>query len=113
MNAIQKAFYAGLGAAIITRNRLESALDDLVTEGKMAAPDARRFVKKVVRQSRQELTELGDDLDGKLRDIAARSAAAANERLRDLERRLDKIERHTRPTRPRAASARTKRSRPD
>lgn len=92
INAIKKTLLAGIGAAVITKEKVEAGLDELVSQGKLSAADARVFARKLARDSRREFAELSDELGEKLYAIAVKSAREGQVRLRQLETRLKKFE---------------------
>lgn len=107
INAIKKTLLAGIGAAVITKDKVEAGLDELVGQGKLSAQDARSLARKLARDGRREFDSLSDTLGEKLHAIALRSAGEAQVQLRQLEARLKKFEtrektRRSSATRPRA-----------
>ncbi len=106
ITAIKKTLLAGLGAAVITKERLEAGLDELVSQGKLSAADARSLARKLSRDGRREFKELSGELGDKLNEVALRSAGAAQTRLRELEARLQKFEKDARARRARPAARR-------
>ena len=92
INAIKKTLLAGIGAAVITKDKVEAGLDELVSQGKLSAADARVFTRKLARDGRREFAEMSDELGEKLNAIAVKSAREGQVRLRQLEARLKKFE---------------------
>ncbi len=104
INAIKKTLLAGLGAAVVTKDKVEAGLDELVSQGKLSAADARALARKLARDGRREFAVLSDDVGEKLHDLALKSAREGQTRLRQLEARLKKFEqqekaRRAKPTR--------------
>ena len=92
INAIKKTLLAGLGAAVVTKEKVEAGLADLVSQGKLSAEDARAFARKLARDGRQEFAGLSDEVGEKLHELALKSAREGQTRLRQLEARLKKFE---------------------
>lgn len=103
INAIKKTLLAGLGAAVVTKEKVEAGLDELVSQGKLSAADARTFARKLTREGRREFTALSDDVGGKLHDLALKSAREGQTRLRQLEARLKQFEQQEKARRPKPA----------
>ncbi len=99
INAIKKTLLAGLGAAVVTKEKVEAGLDELVSQGKLNAADARSLARKLARDGRREFAELSTDVGEKLHDLALKSAREGQTRLRQLEARLKKIEQQKKPRR--------------
>lgn len=108
INAIKKTLLAGIGAAVITKEKVEAGLDELVDQGKLSATDAKAFARKLARDGRREFDGLSDELGGKINTIALRSAREAQVRLRQLETRLKKFEQQEKSRQPQPARRRAK-----
>lgn len=106
INAIKKTLLAGIGAAVITKDKVEAGLDELVSQGKLSATDARAFARKLARDGRREFDGLSDELGEKLHEVALRSAGEAQVRLRQLEARLKKFEQQEKARRAKPAPRR-------
>ncbi|RXK53200.1 hypothetical protein ESB00_16000 [Oleiharenicola lentus] len=103
INAIKKTLLAGLGAAVVTKEKVEAGLDELVSQGKLNAADARRLARKLARDGRREFAELSNDVGEKLHDLALKSAREGQTRLRQLEAHLKKVEQQNKPRRAKPA----------
>jgi polyhydroxyalkanoate synthesis regulator phasin len=103
INAIKKTLLAGLGAAVITKEKVEAGLDQLVDQGKLSATDARKLARKLAREGRREFADVSDELGDKLQAIAVKSAREGQVRLRQLETRLKKFEQQEKVRRAQAA----------
>ncbi len=55
---LRKGLLTGLGAALLTHERIQQTLDTLVQEGKVSADEARRMTEELVDKGRQEFKEL-------------------------------------------------------
>lgn len=97
INVIKKTLLAGIGAAVVTKDKVEAGLEELVSQGKLNAADARAFARKLSRDGRREFAVLSEDVGEKLHDIALRSTREGQDRLRQLEARLKKIEQQKKP----------------
>ena len=103
INAIKNTLHAGIGAAVNTTDKVEAGLDELVSQGKLSAADARVFARKLARDGRREFAEVSDDVGKKLHAIAVKSAREGQVRLRQLEARLKKFEQHEKARRAKPA----------
>ena len=95
IDVIKKTLLAGVGAAVITKEKVEDALGDYVKQGKVKADDARIIAEKIAEQGRKEFDELSQKLGEKIKDFTHQSSAenkahiaALEERIRILESRL-------------------------
>ena len=97
IDLIKKTLLAGVGAAVITKEKIEDSLGDYVRQGKVKAEDAKIIAAKIAEQGRKEFEEVSQSLAAKIQDIASRSGssektdprvAALEERIRVLEAKL-------------------------
>jgi polyhydroxyalkanoate synthesis regulator phasin len=98
IDLIKKTLLAGVGAAVVTKEKVEETLNDYVRQGKVKAEDARIIADKIAEQGRKEFEDVSRTLAAKINDIAARAGgggektdervAALEQRIRDLEAKL-------------------------
>jgi len=96
IDLIKKTLLAGVGAAVITKEKVEDSLGDYVRQGKVKAEDAKIIAAKIAEQGRKEFEEVSQSLAAKIQDIASRGSsektdprvAALEERIRALEAKL-------------------------
>lgn len=89
---IKKTLLAGVGAAVITKEKIESTLEDMVRQGKVSATDAKIMAEKLADQGRREFDDLAGELNTKLKGALDRRDHDTTERLQSLETRLAVIE---------------------
>lgn len=95
IDVIKKTLLAGVGAAVVTKEKIEDSLDELVRKGKLSAADAKIVAEKIADQGKREFESATDSLSAKLKDLFNRTEddtrvrlAALEERVRILETRL-------------------------
>lgn len=88
MDAIRKTLLAGVGAALITKEKAEAVLGDLVKQGKINTADARIMADKIMEQGRREFDELG----AKVKELIHHSDSRLQERINGLEDRIRELE---------------------
>ena len=92
IDLIKKNLLAGVGAAVITKEKVEDSLDDYVRQGKVKAEDAKIIAAKIAEQGRKEFEEMSQTLAAKIQDMAASSAAKPDVRIAALEERIRALE---------------------
>lgn len=92
IDTIKKTLLAGVGAAMITKEKVEASLAELVKQGKVSTDEAREMADKIVAQGRQEYETLSHDLDRAIRERFAGIDRRAQERIDALEARLAALE---------------------
>jgi polyhydroxyalkanoate synthesis regulator phasin len=92
IDAIKKTLLAGVGAAVITKDKIEAALSDFVKQGKVSSTEARAMADKIAEQGRREFDTLSRELNEKFRDTFTGAEQKYRDRLAALEARLAALE---------------------
>lgn len=92
IDLIKKTMLAGVGAAVVTKEKIAEALDDYVRQGKVTAQDARIMADKIAEQGRREFEEMSDQLGQKIKSTFERERADHDTRLAALEERVRQLE---------------------
>ncbi len=92
IDLIKKTLLAGVGAAMVTKDKAEQALQDYVKQGKVSAADARAMAERIAEQGRKEFDEMSDQLSDRIREYTTRADAATMTRLAALEQRVQALE---------------------
>jgi len=92
IDLLKKTLLAGVGAAVVTKDKIEASPDDFVRQGKVNAADARIMAEKIAEQGRREFDELAAELNAKFKESFARNDAATQKRLDALEARVRVLE---------------------
>lgn len=92
IDLLKKTLLAGVGAAVITKDKIEGALDDFVRQGKVNASDARIMADKIAEQGRKEFDELAGDLNEQISGLLDRKTSDHESRIAALEERVRVLE---------------------
>lgn len=92
IDLIKKTMLAGVGAAVVTKEKVEQALNEFVNDGKVSAGDARVMADKIAEQGRKEFDEFCNKLSSRLRDATTQNDDANQARLAALELRVRVLE---------------------
>lgn len=92
IDLLKKTLLAGVGAAVITKDKIEGALDDFVRQGKVNAHDARIMADKIAEQGRKEFDELAADLTARISGAVNRATSDSSTRIAALEERVKILE---------------------
>lgn len=92
IDVIKKTLLAGVGAAVITKEKVEDALGDFVKQGKVSAEEARTMAGKIADQGKQEFEEASQNLSSKIKELLNRSDEQTQARLAALEARVTDLE---------------------
>lgn len=89
---VKTGLLAGLGAMVVTRDRLEEALDSLVDQGRISRDEARRMVEELTEGGRKEWEHLQEGLLEAVRKALETMDVASRRRQEELEKRLENLE---------------------
>jgi polyhydroxyalkanoate synthesis regulator phasin len=92
IDSLKKTMLSGIGAAVITKEKVETALSDLVDQGKVSAADAKEIARKMADDGRAEFEQISDQLNTKIKTLVANFNAETRERIDALEKRVTKLE---------------------
>lgn len=92
IDTVKKALLAGVGAAVVTKDKIEHALDEFVRQGKVSADEARAMAERIAADGRKEFEQVSDTLGAKVDDLLARSEKNTLARIATLEERVRLLE---------------------
>ena len=92
IDLIRKTLLAGVGATIITKEKVEEAMQDYIRQGKVSAGDARLMADKIAEQGRKEFEEMSAELVAKFKELAEKADFTQRARIEALEARVKKLE---------------------
>ncbi len=95
--AIKKTLLAGVGAAVITKEKADEVFAGFVARGKVSAADAREMARQLAAQGRTEFKAVSRQVEQQVRQIATVSDAEARARLSELEARIAAVEKRRKP----------------
>ncbi len=89
---LKTGLLAGLGAAIITKDRLEEVLDGLVDQGRISRDEARKIVDELSDGGRREWERLHEVLLDGMRKALETMDVASRRHQEELEKRVQNLE---------------------
>jgi polyhydroxyalkanoate synthesis regulator phasin len=92
IDLIRKTLLAGVGATIITKEKVEEALQDYIRQGKVSAGDARIMAEKIAEQGRKEFETMSGELAARFKEFTEKADFASKARIDALEARVRKLE---------------------
>ena len=78
IDVIKKTILAGVGATVVTKEKVEAVLKDLVDKGKVTAGEASELASKIAEEGRKEFETSSKELTEK---VKARIVGLFDERL--------------------------------
>lgn len=92
IDTLKKTVLAGIGAAVVTREKVQAGLEDFVKQGKVTAADARAMAERIAEQGRKEFDDAGTRLGDRFRELLASFDNKYGARIDALEERVAALE---------------------
>ncbi len=92
IDSIKKAMLAGVGAAVITAEKVEETLSEWVNKGKVSADDAKAMASRIADQGRAEFENTSKDVQKAIKELLEKAGVGQKDRIDGLEKRLLALE---------------------
>jgi len=92
IDAIKKTMLAGVGAALITKDKVEDALSEWVQRGKVTADEAKAMASKVADEGRAEFEKSSRQVQDAVKELLEKAGVGQKDRIDALEKRLLALE---------------------
>lgn len=92
LELFKKTVFAGIGAAVITKDRIESMLQEMVEQGKITRDEASRMAEKIAAEGRDEFERTREEISNNFSRMFKRTRFATAEDFLELERRVNLLE---------------------
>jgi|SRR5580698_4487564 polyhydroxyalkanoate synthesis regulator phasin len=92
IETFKKTLLAGLGAAVVTSEKVQAGLEEFVRQGKISAEDARAMAEKIAGEGKKEFEQASAKLGDKVRELLAHLDQKHLPRIEALEERVDRLE---------------------
>jgi polyhydroxyalkanoate synthesis regulator phasin len=89
---IRNLLLAGLGAAVLTKDKVLEVTRQLVEQGKLSTGEAEKMAEDLAEESRRQAKNWGEMLDQGLKKAVEALNLASREELKDLEARITALE---------------------
>jgi polyhydroxyalkanoate synthesis regulator phasin len=92
IDTVKKALLAGVGAAVVTKDKIEKALEEFVRQGKVSADEARALAERIAEDGRREFEQVSESVSSKVRELMRSKEEVLQARLATIEERLAALE---------------------
>jgi polyhydroxyalkanoate synthesis regulator phasin len=92
LDVIKKTLLAGLGATVVTTEKLESSIGELVKKGKLTSEEAKDLVSRIVEDSRKEYDDAREHMDAWFEEMIGKAGLVKKSRFDALEKRMQTLE---------------------
>lgn len=91
-DVIERTLMLGLGAAALTKDRVQAVVDEFIHRGQLSAEDGKDMVERLASRSREEARSALKTADSSLQTVVRELGAASRRDVEDLDFRLRQIE---------------------
>jgi polyhydroxyalkanoate synthesis regulator phasin len=92
IDAIKKAMLAGVGAAVITAEKVEEALSEWVEKGRLSADEAKEMAKRIADEGKVEFEKTSREVQQAVKELLEKAGVGQKDRIDALEKRLLALE---------------------
>jgi len=92
IDTIKKTLLAGVGAALVSSEKVQASLEEFVRQGKLSAEDARAMADKIAKQGRKEFEDASAKLHETFSSVVEKLDVKSQDRIKVLEARIHALE---------------------
>lgn len=92
MSLIKRAFYLGLGALSITKEKAERLIDELEEKGEMSKEEGKEFLEEVIKKGEEQKNEIHGMISESINEFKNDFGGVSRAEFMALEERIRKIE---------------------
>ena len=89
---IERTFLAGMGAAALTKDRIQEFVEELVSKGQMSADEGREMIDRLAARSREEARSALKKADSGLQNAYRELGLGSKKEFEALVLRVDQLE---------------------
>lgn len=92
LEEIKKGFMTGIGAIMLTKEKIQESVDKLVKESKLKEEDARKLVEELAGSGEKQATKIENDMGDVFKRALSGMNVARKDELLDLKRQIEALE---------------------
>ncbi len=92
VDLIKKAFYTGLGLAVLTKEKAEEMVKDIAQQAKLSEHEGKELVDSLMNQSDQARRDFQGKVDEAVMAVVSRLHLATREEVEGLRARITELE---------------------
>ncbi len=89
---LKNVVYAGVGAAFLTKDKIEELRGDLVNKGKMSKDEGKEFVDELIKKSESAKDQLELWLNRQVEDRVNQLNLVTSDEVADLRRKIEELQ---------------------
>jgi polyhydroxyalkanoate synthesis regulator phasin len=91
VDLIKKAFFTGLGLAVLTKEKAEELVKDFAEQAKLSEHEGKELVDSMMKQSDQARTEFQSKIDEAVQSVVSRLNLASKDEVASLKAKIDEL----------------------
>jgi polyhydroxyalkanoate synthesis regulator phasin len=91
VDLIKKAFYTGLGLAVLTKEKAEELVKDLAQQAKLSEHEGKELVDSLMKQSDEARKDFQSRLDEAVLAVVKRLHLATRDEVENLRAKVDEL----------------------
>lgn len=84
--------YAGIGAAFLTKEKIEELKDNLIEKGKMSQEEGKQFVDDLLRKSEKAKDQLDLWINRRVEERIQQLNLATKDEVAELQRKIEELQ---------------------
>ncbi|PZT53526.1 phasin family protein [Paenibacillus silvae] len=88
----KKAFSLGLGLTVVSKEKIEKAVDDLVKRGELAPGESKAFIERLMERGDEEQSQLKRVIQEQVKRVLQEAGVASESDVTSLEQRVAVLE---------------------
>ncbi len=89
---LKNALYTGLGAAFLTKEKIEELRKDLIEKGKMSQDEGKQFVDDLIRKSEKAKDQLNLWINKRVEERIDQLNLATKDEIAELRRKIEELQ---------------------
>ncbi|MDD2463169.1 MAG: hypothetical protein PHI97_04170 [Desulfobulbus sp.] len=89
---LKNVIYAGIGAAFLTKEKVEDLSKDLIEKGKMSQEEGKQFVDELVRKSEKAKDQLDLWVNKRVEERINQLNLATKDEIAELQRKIEELQ---------------------
>ncbi len=89
---LKNVVYAGIGAAFLTKEKIEELKGDLIEKGKISQEEGKQFVDDLLRKSEKAKDQLDLWINKRVEDRVQQLNLATKDEIAELQRKIEDLQ---------------------
>lgn len=92
MDLLKRTVLLGIGATVLTKERVEGALNDLVEKGRLSSQEARETADRIMQEGREEVEATRGEIQKSFKELLHKADVVTREEYDALAARVSALE---------------------